>query len=77
MRCSKAWTIAGLAVGAHRGLLYLRAEYEYLRPLLEAVLVRRRDAGLLGPDALGSGEGFDIANPHGGPVPISAARSPR
>jgi [NiFe] hydrogenase diaphorase moiety large subunit len=54
-------TIAGLAVGAHRGLLYLRAEYEYLRPLLEAVLVRRRDAGLLGPDALGSGEGFDIA----------------
>lgn len=54
-------TIAGLATGSRSGLLYLRAEYEYLLPQLEAALVRRREAGLLGPAALGLGEGFDIA----------------
>ncbi|WIM06695.1 MAG: NAD(P)H-dependent oxidoreductase subunit E [Candidatus Nitricoxidivorans perseverans] len=40
--------IAGLAVGATRGLLYLRGEYRYLLEPLEAVLARRRAAGLPG-----------------------------
>ena len=41
-------TIAGYAVGANEGVLYLRAEYAYLLPFLEDVLERRRADGLLG-----------------------------
>ncbi|HYO20288.1 MAG TPA: NADH-ubiquinone oxidoreductase-F iron-sulfur binding region domain-containing protein [Dermatophilaceae bacterium] len=46
-------TIAGYAVGARDGVLYLRGEYAYLRPELEQCLARRRGAGLLGPGILG------------------------
>ena len=45
-------TIAGYAVGAKEGILYLRAEYAYLRRFLEDVLARRRSDGLLGPNIL-------------------------
>jgi [NiFe] hydrogenase diaphorase moiety large subunit len=45
-------TIAGYAVGAREGILYLRAEYAYLRRFLEDVLARRRSDGLLGPHIL-------------------------
>jgi [NiFe] hydrogenase diaphorase moiety large subunit len=65
-------TIGAWVIGAERGIMYLRAEYTYLRPHLEAVLQRRRDAGLLGPNIsslAGNGKpserpegfGFDIA----------------
>jgi [NiFe] hydrogenase diaphorase moiety large subunit len=53
-------TLAGLAVGAGQGLLYLRAEYRYLRDKLEAVLARRRAEHLLGARILGSDFAFDI-----------------
>ncbi|MFO0695348.1 MAG: NAD(P)H-dependent oxidoreductase subunit E [Polyangiales bacterium] len=53
-------TIAALVVGAEHGLVYLRAEYEFLVPHLEEVLARRRAAGLLGKDLLGSGRAFDV-----------------
>lgn len=54
-------TLAAWAVGARQGLLYLRGEYRYLRPTLEAVLARRRSAGLLGRQILGkAGFDFDI-----------------
>ncbi len=53
-------TLAGYAIGAARGLLYLRGEYRYLLDHLEAVLQRRRDAGLLGAAIDGSGFDFDI-----------------
>ncbi len=46
-------TIAGYAIGAGEGILYLRAEYAYLRPYLEKVLADRRDAGLLGKNVCG------------------------
>ena len=52
-------TIAGYAIGADEGILYLRAEYAYLRPFLEDVLQKRRDDGLLGNRILGK-EGFDF-----------------
>ncbi len=53
--------IAGKAVGAEKGILYLRAEYEWLHPHLDEVLARRRKAGLLGPDILGGKNfSFDI-----------------
>ncbi len=52
-------TIGGRATGAHEGIVYLRAEYTDLRPHLEAVLQKRRQAGLLGAKVLGT-EGFDF-----------------
>jgi [NiFe] hydrogenase diaphorase moiety large subunit len=54
-------TIAGYAIGASEGIVYLRGEYAYLRPYLEDLLAKRRAAGLLGRDILGkSGFKFDI-----------------
>jgi [NiFe] hydrogenase diaphorase moiety large subunit len=50
-------TIAAKAIGATRGILYLRGEYVYMRPHLEGVLARRRQDGLLGANILGA-EGF-------------------
>ncbi len=41
-------TIAGYAVGATEGYLYLRGEYAYMVPAIEACLERRRAANLLG-----------------------------
>jgi len=52
-------TIAARAIGARKGILYLRAEYIYMRRLLEAELIQRREAGLLG-SAIGGLEGFDF-----------------
>ncbi|MBU1174448.1 MAG: NAD(P)H-dependent oxidoreductase subunit E [Alphaproteobacteria bacterium] len=46
-------TVAARAVGAREGIIYLRGEYEYLRPLLEEVLDERRAAGLLGTEIMG------------------------
>ena len=54
-------TIGGYAIGASRGILYLRGEYTYLRDHLEGVLAERRKKGLLGKDVGGkSGFAFDI-----------------
>jgi len=54
-------TIAGLAIGADKGLMYLRAEYTYLLPQLEQTLEKRRTAKLLGKDIGGKGGfNFDI-----------------
>ena len=52
-------TVAAYAVGAQKGLLYLRQEYAYLRPWLEEVLATRREAGLLGESIAGK-EDFDF-----------------
>jgi len=55
-------TVAAWAIGASRGLVYLRGEYRYLLERLEAVLERRRQAGLLGAAIRGlAGVDFDIA----------------
>jgi [NiFe] hydrogenase diaphorase moiety large subunit len=55
-------TIGAWVIGAEHGIVYLRAEYTYLRPHLEAVLQRRREEGLLGPAVAGKeGFAFDIA----------------
>ena len=52
-------TIAARAIGASEGIIYLRGEYMYLKPLIEAVLAKRRVEGLLGPRIL-SIDGFDF-----------------
>jgi [NiFe] hydrogenase diaphorase moiety large subunit len=53
-------TVCGYVVGAGQGILYIRQEYWYLKDHLEAVLARRREAGLLGKNILGTGHAFDI-----------------
>ncbi|MBE3109005.1 MAG: NAD(P)H-dependent oxidoreductase subunit E [Acidobacteria bacterium] len=53
--------VAGYAVGAQTGILYLRSEYAYLRARLEAVLAGLRKEGILGKNIAGSpGFHFDI-----------------
>jgi len=53
-------TIGGHAIGSDEGILYLRAEYAYLREFLEKVLADRRSNNLLGKNILGKGFDFDI-----------------
>lgn len=52
-------TVAAYAIGSTSGIMYLRAEYDYLRPFLESVLKERRQAGLLGKNIRGK-KGFDF-----------------
>jgi [NiFe] hydrogenase diaphorase moiety large subunit len=52
-------TIGARVIGARHGIVYLRAEYTYLRPHLEAALQRRREQGLLGQGIAGR-KGFDF-----------------
>ena len=54
-------TIAAYAVGAQEGIVYLRAEYSYLREFLENHLEQRRRDGLLGRSVCGHADfNFDI-----------------
>jgi [NiFe] hydrogenase diaphorase moiety large subunit len=51
--------VAGYAVGAAEGILYLRAEYAYLKPALASALDALRAEGLLGK-AIAGKAGFDF-----------------
>lgn len=54
-------TIAGYAIGAAEGIVYLRGEYEYLHAFLDKVLQDRRNKNLLGNNICGKdGFNFDI-----------------
>ena len=54
-------TVCASVIGAEQGFLYLRGEYRYLLPQLQAVLAHRREQGLLGNSILGQpGFNFDI-----------------
>jgi NADH-quinone oxidoreductase subunit F len=53
-------TIAGLATGSARGYLYVRGEYPAATTIMAAAIARATDAGLLGPDVMGSGFSFEI-----------------
>jgi [NiFe] hydrogenase diaphorase moiety large subunit len=53
--------IAGYAVGATEGIVYIRYEYKYLEKHLEEVLQKAREANYLGKNILGKkGFNFDI-----------------
>ena len=52
--------IAGLAVGATRGYVYLRSEYPDAIDVMGRAVEIGRQAGVLGPDVLGSGKAFDM-----------------
>lgn len=52
--------IAGYAIQAQKGLVYLRGEYSYLLNHLESYLDKMRQGNRLGENILGSGFSFDI-----------------
>nr|WP_227015094.1 NAD(P)H-dependent oxidoreductase subunit E [Nocardiopsis sinuspersici] len=56
----EAMTIAGYAIGAQTGYLYIRGEYPRALRHLENALALARERDLLGTDIMGSGFSFDI-----------------
>ncbi len=56
----EAMAIAGYAVGAHEGYIYVRAEYPIAVQRLNIAIAQAREAGLLGKNILGSGFDFDV-----------------
>jgi formate dehydrogenase iron-sulfur subunit len=53
-------TIAGLAVGATQGYIYLRAEYPHAHHALNQAIAAAYQARYLGADVMGSGKRFDL-----------------
>ncbi len=56
----EAMAIAGYAIGANQGYIYVRAEYPIAVKRLEIAIGQAREMGLLGKDIFGSGFDFDI-----------------
>ena len=56
----EAMAIAGYAIGADEGYVYVRAEYPIAIERLEIAIKQAREYGLLGKDILGTGFDFDI-----------------
>jgi len=56
----EAMTIAGYAIGASKGFIYIRAEYPLAIQRLENAIAQATEYGLLGEDILGSGFSFTI-----------------
>jgi formate dehydrogenase iron-sulfur subunit len=53
-------TIAGIAVGATQGYIYLRVEYPHAHKALNSAITKAYQAGYLGDNILGSGKKFDL-----------------
>jgi len=56
----EAMAIGGYAIGAQRGLVYIRAEYPLAVSRLQLAIDQARELGLLGDNILGTGFNFDI-----------------
>jgi len=56
----EAMAIAGYAVGANQGYIYIRAEYPIAVKRLEIAIEQAKKMGLLGKNIFGSGFDFDI-----------------
>jgi formate dehydrogenase iron-sulfur subunit len=59
-RLIEGMLIAGLAVGATEGYIYLRSEYPLAHEILLEAIARARDVGYLGADIRGSGHAFEL-----------------
>jgi NADH-quinone oxidoreductase subunit F len=57
--------IAGLAVGAKQGYIYIRGEYRYLLEIMETAIADAYARGFLGKNIFGSGRDFEIASHSG------------
>lgn len=53
-------TIAGVAVGATQGYIYLRVEYPHAHKALNAAIAKAYETGYLGDDICGSGKAFHL-----------------
>ena len=56
----EAMAIAGYAIGANQGYIYVRAEYPIAVERLNIAITQAREYGLLGKDIFGTGFDFDI-----------------
>ena len=56
----EAMEIAGYAIGANKGFIYVRAEYPIAVQRLRIAIGQAREYGLLGKDIFGTGFDFDI-----------------
>ncbi len=56
----EAMAIAGYAIGANMGYIYVRAEYPIAVKRLEIAIDQAREQGLLGKDIFGTGFEFDV-----------------
>jgi len=56
----EAMAIAGYAIGASQGYVYVRAEYPVAVANLKTAIKQARDLGLLGKNILGTGFDFDV-----------------
>ena len=56
----EALTIAGYAVGAAQGYIYIRGEYPLAIRRVQGAIDQARQAGLLGPSVMGKGFAFDV-----------------
>ncbi len=56
----EAMAIGGYAIGAHTGVIYIRAEYPLAVKRLEIAIEQAREEGFLGKDIFGSGFDFNI-----------------
>ncbi len=60
LRSIEGMTIAGIAVGATQGYIYLRAEYPHAHRALNEAIAAATRAGYLGANVLGSGKQFEL-----------------
>ncbi len=68
--------IAGRAVGANRGFIYIRGEYRYIIDIMDRALAEAYGQGYLGKNIRGSGFDFELCTQQA-PALTSAVRNPR
>ena len=56
--------IAGLAVDAHAGYIYIRGEYRYLIEIMDKAIAEAYAKGWLGKNIQGTGFDFDLLHAH-------------
>jgi len=56
----EAMAICGFSIEAHKGLIYIRAEYPLAVARLKTAITQAREYGLLGKNIMGTGFDFDI-----------------
>ena len=70
-------TIAGVAIGASKGYIYIRSEYPHAVMAMNAAIAAAERAGYLGLRTSTALRMISISKPASAPAPMSAARRPR
>ena len=69
--------IAGLAIGAKMGFIYLRGEYRYLLKIVEKAVADAYAKGFLGKNIFGTEASTSTSSPRPAPALTRSAKSPR